>query len=253
MGLHTGEAEARDGGYAGAAVTRVARLTSSARGGQILASAATANVLADSDLSGIEFVNLGQHRLRGLSRTMTVHQVLADGLEADFGPLRGLEWIPHNLPELPDELIGRVDELAQVAAQIVERPIVTIVGAGGIGKTRLALEVATSMVDQFADGVWFCPLAPVSSSAALAHAVGQVLETRQHPGRTMVDSIAEFCRPRRLLLVLDNCEHLLDAASELARSNCREGSRCSSSNDEPGGAGQRSRADRRPAHSGRQR
>ncbi|MDX2378933.1 MAG: adenylate/guanylate cyclase domain-containing protein [Acidimicrobiia bacterium] len=215
IGLHTGEAQERGGDYFGTAVNRAARLMSVAHGGQILVSGVTKDLLVDAPVSGIDLVDLGLHRLKDLADPMPIFQVVEQGSDERFAPLRTLDLISNNLPARTDALLGREADVEALADLMSDHRLMTIIGAGGIGKTRLALEVAANEADRYNDGVWVCELAPVGDPEAVAQAVGQVLGARQHPGRSMADSVAEFCRRRRVLLVLDNCEHVLDAAGEL--------------------------------------
>ncbi len=211
MGLHTGEAQERGGDYFGPAVNRAARLMACGHGGQILASSITSALIDGYDLQ-----LLGEHWLKDLRAPDRVSQVLADGMREDFDPIRSLDVIPNNLPAIHEALVGRDRDKDHVAEQLAEHPLVTVVGVGGIGKTRLALEVAAAKIDTFPDGVWWCELAPVSDTDAVMQAIGRVLGARQRPAASMAESIAEYCRHRRLLLVLDNCEHVLDATASLA-------------------------------------
>jgi predicted ATPase/class 3 adenylate cyclase len=210
MGVHTGEAQERDANYFGPTVNRAARVMDAAHGGQILLSNAVAAIVGSADL-----VDLGLHWLRDLPTRERLWHLVTDPAET-FPPPRSLgSGAATNLPPTEEELLGRSGDFDAVRSLLAERRLLTIVGVGGIGKTRLALDVAASLLDEFDDGVWWCELAPVGEEGAVAHAVGRILGARQHPGRTMAESVAEFCRRRRVLLVLDNCEHVLDAAGEL--------------------------------------
>ena len=160
MGLHTGEAEVRGGDYFGTAVNRAARLMAVGHGGQVLCSAATAELAGDA----VELVDLGEHRLRDLDRAMRVFQAGP----ASFPPLRSLDALPGNLPALATSFVGRHAELVAIAAQVHEARLVTLTGVGGVGKTRLALEVAADMAPGFADGTWLCELAAASNADELA-------------------------------------------------------------------------------------
>ena len=164
MGLHTAEAEMRDGDYFGSEVNRAARLMNIAHGGQIVVSAATALL---SEAAGIELRELGEHRLAGLSRPERVWQVCAAGLDSEFPPLRSLDARPGNLPRQPTSFVGRETQVAEVAALVRSRPLVTLTGVGGVGKTRLAFEVAAEVVADFPDGVWVCELASLGNPDAL--------------------------------------------------------------------------------------
>lgn len=213
MGAHTGETTERDGDYFGSAVNRAARLMSAAHGGQIVVSQATHDVSGAS--TDWTYDDIGVHRLKDLSAAQRVFQVTADGLEADFAALRSIDSARHNLPVLSDALVGRDEVRGELAALVRERPLVTVVGVGGIGKTRLSLDVAADAVGEFDDGVWLCELANVSDADSVEHAAAQAMGVRQHPDRSPAESIAEYCRRRRLLIVLDNCEHVLDGAADL--------------------------------------
>ena len=215
MGLHTGEAQERDGDYFGSAVNRAARLMSAAHGGQVVVSASTRSVLIDTATEGVTLVDLGLHILKDLAEPVRVFQVDAEGLRSGFPRLRTATVVSGHLPVVDESLLGRESDIAELRRLMADHRLVTVVGVGGIGKTRVGLDVAGEVRDDFPDGVWFCELAPIGHPDAVAHAVGQVIGVRQHPGRTLVDSIAEFCRERRLLLVIDNCEHVLDAAADL--------------------------------------
>jgi predicted ATPase/class 3 adenylate cyclase len=208
MGMHTGEVAERDGDYFGTAVNRAARLMATGHGGQILVSAATAGVL-DADVG---LVDLGGHRLRDLDRPLQVFQVG----EGRFAPLRSLDSFPGNLPVQVTSFVGRYQELAAVTKGFGSAHLVTLTGTGGIGKSRLALQVAAELLPGFADGAWLCELTPAVSSDEMAQVVAIALGVVQRQAMTMAESIVDFLRPRSLLVVLDNCEHLLDAAAELA-------------------------------------
>jgi len=213
MGIHTGHANARDGDYFGSAVNRAARLMSVAHGGQIVMSLATEELLRDGD---VELVDLGEHALRDLSRPERVFQVACPGLEHDFPPLASLDAFGGNLPVQVTSFVGRDDDVARTVTMLDEASLVTLIGTGGVGKTRLAVQVAAEVVPRFADGAWFCELAAVDDTDAMAQVVASTLGCLQRPGLSLRDSIVEYVRVRELLLVLDNCEHLLDAAGSLA-------------------------------------
>ncbi len=208
MGLHTGEAECRDENYFGTAVNRAARLMAVGHGGQILCSQVTAALVEDE----VPLADLGEHRLRDLDRAVRVFQVG----EGSFPPLRSLDVLPGNLPLLTSSFVGRGAELASVAAALRSHRLVTLTGVGGVGKTRLALQAAADATPQFPDGVWLTELAAAATPEAMSHLVAAALGVLPRPQMTMEGSIVDFLRTRRLLLVLDNCEHLLDAVADLA-------------------------------------
>jgi predicted ATPase len=210
MGLATGEAELRDGDYFGTVLNRAARVMAAGHGGQVLVADSAAALL-----TGVELVSLGPRRLRDVPNPITVYQLKAPGLQSDFPQLRTLDSAPGNLRLTPNSLIGREAEVAEVVALLRTRRMVTLTGVGGVGKTRLALEVAAHFADEFPDGVWVFELAAVTDPAAVPDAVAAVLGITQQPGKSMAESVAAALVGRVRLLVFDNCEHLLDAAADL--------------------------------------
>jgi len=208
MAIHTGEAEERDGDYFGTVVNRAARLMAVGHGGQVLCSAATADVVADAEWG---LVDLGDHRLRDLDRAVRVFQV---GRGA-FPPLRSMEAFPGNLRTQASSFVGRDEELAEATEVLAASRLVTLTGVGGVGKTRLALQLAAEQLARFPDGVWFCDLASVLDGQAVSGAVAATLGLQPAPGEDPGQSVARFAAGRRVLVVLDNCEHLLDGAAAL--------------------------------------
>jgi predicted ATPase/class 3 adenylate cyclase len=216
IGIHSGGAELRDGDYFGSAVNRAARLGAVAHGGQIVCSQATADLVRDSLPASVELVDLGDHTLRDLARPERVFQVAHPGLEREFARLASLDAFRGNLPVQVTSFVGRDEDVARVVGMLDEMSLVTLIGAGGVGKTRLAVQVAAEVMPRFADGAWFCELAAAEDSDAMAQVVAATLGCRQHAGLSLADSIVEYVKFRELLLVLDNCEHLLDDAGALA-------------------------------------
>ena len=210
MGLATGEAELRDGDYFGTVLNRAARVMAAGHGGQILLAESTAGLL-----SGVDLVDLGPRRLRDVPMPVGVFQVRAAGLQTDFPALRALDTSPGNLRPAATSFIGRDAELAEVQAALREHRLVTLTGVGGVGKTRLALEVAGHLADEFPDGVWFFELAAVADPAAVPDAVAAVLGITQQPGKSVAESVAAALEGRVRLLVFDNCEHVRDAIADL--------------------------------------
>jgi predicted ATPase/class 3 adenylate cyclase len=221
VGIHTGEAERRGGDYFGPTLNRAARLMAAAHGGQVVVSHATEEVLRDSLPEGMGLVDLGEHRLRDLSRPERVFQLVGVGLESQFGPLRTLEAFPGNLPLQLTSFVGRADDLDDVAEALTLARVVTLTGVGGVGKTRLALQVAAEVLPRHPDGAWLIELGPVEEPDAVVEAVAATLGIQQHPGRSLAQSVVETLRTKRLLLVVDNCEHVLDASAELVDSIVR--------------------------------
>ncbi|HLM17310.1 MAG TPA: adenylate/guanylate cyclase domain-containing protein, partial [Acidimicrobiia bacterium] len=210
MGLHTGAAEVRDGDYYGGALNRAARMMAIAHGGQIVASLATSELVRDDDY---DLVDLGEHRLRDLGRPERVFQVVHPALPREFAALTSLESFPTNLPLQSTSFVGRSRELGDVITALATNRVVTMTGVGGVGKTRLALQVGGEVLPQYRDGVWFCELGPVGNPDLVPAVIAGVLGVPQRPGQTSSKSVVMWCERRELLLVLDNCEHLLDAAA----------------------------------------
>ncbi len=210
MGLATGEAELRAGDYFGAVVNRAARVMAVGHGGQVLLDGTTAGLC-----SSIDLIALGSRRLRDIAKPVEMFQVLAVGLRRDFPLLTTLDAAPGNLRPQSTSLVGRESELAAVDEAVKAHRLVTLTGVGGVGKTRLALEVAGRLADEFPDGVWVFELAPVTDPAAVPDAMAAVLGITQQPGKTVSESVATAQEGRTRLLVFDNCEHVLDAAAKM--------------------------------------
>jgi predicted ATPase len=210
MGLATGEAELRDGDYFGAVLNRAARVMAAGHGGQILLAESTAGLL-----SGVDLMDLGPRRLRDLAAPIGVFQVQAAGLRTQFPALRALDASPGDLRPQTTSFIGRESEVAELHAAAKAHRLVTLTGVGGVGKTRLAVEVAARLADEFPDGVWFFELAAVTDPAAVPDAVAAVLGITQQPGKTVTESVASALEGRSRLLVFDNCEHVVDTVADL--------------------------------------
>lgn len=210
MGIATGEAELRDDDYFGTVLNRAARVMAAGHGGQILVADSTAGLL-----SGVDLLDLGPRRLRDVPIPVGVFQVRSAGLRAEFPPLRALDTTPGNLRPATTSLIGRESEVEAIRTAVRSHRLVTLTGVGGVGKTRLAVEVATQLADEFPDGAWVFELAAVTDPASLPDAVAAVLGITQQPGKTVSESVADALEGRVRLLVIDNCEHVLDAAADL--------------------------------------
>lgn len=217
MGLATGEVEAQGADYFGPTLNRAARVMSAGHGGQILVAASTADLLDEGDSSdAVQLLDLGSRRLRDLSEAIQIFQVEAEGLRTEFPALKTVDTVPGNLPAQTTSFIGRGAEIEELRERVQESRLVTLTGVGGVGKTRLALQVATALTPAFADGVWFVELAPVGDPAAVPATVATSLGITVQAAMTVTESLAEALSGRRLLVVLDNCEHVLDAAAQLA-------------------------------------
>jgi hypothetical protein len=217
MGLHTGAAELRDGDYYGPALNRAARLMAAAHGGQIVCSQVTADLVRDSLPDDLRLVDLGEHRLRDLVRPEWVFQLTHPDLIAEFPPLQslGVGVLPGNLPVRLSSFVGRGQELDALANALEKSRLVTITGVGGVGKTRLAVQGAVELADSYADGAWLCELAPAADAGALVQVVAATLGVNERPGMDLEASITDFLRRKGLLLVLDNCEQLVDAVASM--------------------------------------
>ncbi len=212
MGLHTGEADLGEGDYYGSAVNRTARIRAAGHGGQILLSEATAKLVRGTLPVEAVLLDLGRQRLRDLTEPEQLSQLTAPGLPERFPPLATLDACPNNLPLQLTSFIGRERELAEIAALLRQHRLLTLTGPGGTGKTRLALQACAEALDEFPDGVFFVDLAPLADSALVPSAVAQTLGVQELPGVPLQASVGRFLRDRRLLLLLDNYEHLLAAA-----------------------------------------
>lgn len=220
MALHTGAAEEREGDYFGPPVNRVARLLIG-HGGETLLSQATYELVRDVLPEGARLRDLGLHRLKDLSRPEHVFQVLYPGLPTDFPPLKSLDTQPNNLPQQLTSFIGREREMAEVKRLLTTTRLLTLTGAGGCGKTRLALQVAADLLEEYPDGVWFVDLAPLSDPALVPQSVASALGVREEPGHPLGDTLTAYLGPKSLLFVLDNCEHLVSACAHLCDSLLR--------------------------------
>lgn len=214
-GLHAGPSESRDSDYYGTVVNRAARVMSAAHGGQMLLSQAVASRLRGRLPQGVELRDLGTVRLRDLSSPERLYQVVCPGLRADFPALRSLEQTPNNLPQSLSTFIGRERELAEARGLLARTRLLTLVGMGGLGKSRLALHLAAEILDDFPDGVWLVELASISDPRRVAQAVASTLGVHAAAGRSLDESLLRYAAERKALIVLDNCEHLLDECTQL--------------------------------------
>ena len=217
IGLHTGEIQLRDeGNYAGPTINRTARLRDLGHGGQTLLSGATEAMVLDALPPDAWLSDLGSHALRDLPRPERVVQLCHPVVVNEFPPLRVPKAIiSQRLPVQLTSFVGRQAELAQVQQLLAENRVVTLTGAGGVGKTRLAIQVAAGIAGEFADGVWYVDLAPITDPELVPVTVARALGLPDQPGCSTMDTLLRFVRDRELLVVLDNCEHLLDACAEL--------------------------------------
>ncbi|MDT5402643.1 MAG: hypothetical protein QOK33_5874 [Mycobacterium sp.] len=217
IGLHTGEVQLRDeGNYIGSTINRTGRLRDLAHGGQTVLSGTTSELVMDRLPSEAWLADLGTHAVRDLPRPEHVVQLCHPDVRNDFPPLRTSQRVvTQHLPAHLTSFIGRETQLADVRGLIGKDRLVTLTGAGGIGKTRLAVEVATQIAAEFGDGVWYVDLAPITDPALVPVTAARAFGLPDQPGRSTTETLLRFIRDRHMLMVLDNCEHLLDASAAL--------------------------------------
>jgi len=220
MGIHTGSAESRDSDYFGPVLNRVSRLLAAAHGGQMLLTLATEELVRDHLPDGISLRDLGERRLRDLNRPEHVFQVVVPDLASDFPALRSLEIFPNNLPVQLTSFIGREKEMAEVKRLIGTTHLLTLTGTGGTGKTRLSMQVAADLLDQYPDGVWLIELATIEAADQVAPAIGTPMRVREEPGQPMLLTLTNYLRNKKTMLILDNrgvCAHRGYPAAGLSR------------------------------------
>jgi predicted ATPase/class 3 adenylate cyclase len=217
MGVHTGEVQERDGDYYGPAANRAARLMGLAYGGQIVVSGASHGIVADSVDGGFELVALGDARVRGVPEPIAVYQLAGPGLARDFPPLVTATEFVGNLSAAVSSFLGRHEEIADVVDLLADARMVTLTGVGGVGKTRMALEVAAQAAPGFRDGAWVVELARVRDPDAVGSVISAALRAANRPELDPIDALVEFLASKEILVVLDNCEHLLDGIARVVR------------------------------------
>jgi predicted ATPase/class 3 adenylate cyclase len=216
MGLHSGEAQHRDGDYYGTVVNRAARIMSLGHGGQVLLSAVTVALIEDVLPPQASLRDLGEHALRGLTRDERIYQLVAPGLESDFPPLRSTGTQAGNLPAHVSSFIGRAREMSEVRMALTQTRLLTLTGPGGTGKTRLSLQVAADLQNRYEHGAWVADLAPVTDPALVVTVVANLFGIGGQSGAQTRQMLLDYLREKVLLLVLDNCEHLIEACAQLA-------------------------------------
>src|SRR3990172_4023102 len=228
MGLHTGEAELRDGDYYGQSLNRAARIMSAGHGGQILISDVTAQVVREHLSADVSLLDLGEHHLKGLLHAEKIYQVNVPDLQKDFPPLNSIPTATNNLPSQLTSFIGRERELKEAKEKLFPSPngrgargeggarLLTLIGPGGTGKTRLSIQLGTEVLPLFADGVWFIEFAPLTDPDLILQTAASVLGVRAQVGMPLMNIVTDFLRAKNLLLILDNCEHLVEASAQLA-------------------------------------
>jgi len=217
MGVHTGQALLTDGDYYGLSVHQAARIAAAAHGGQVLMSAATAELCEGGLPVGAGLEDLGEYRLKDLERPQRLLQLCHPGLDSGFPAPRSLELVRHNLPVQTSSFVGRDQELAEVAKLLAAARLVSLLGPGGTGKTRLAYQVAAGAVGDFPGGIWVVELASVLDEGAVPLAALMSMGLREEPSREPTDTVVGYLRDRQALVILDNCEQVITAAAELAQ------------------------------------
>jgi predicted ATPase/class 3 adenylate cyclase len=216
MALHTGSAEERDGDYFGPPVNRVARLLSIGHGEQVLLTQVTSDLLIPFLSEECSLQDMSSHRLKDLQQPEHVWQLLHPALPSEFPPMRSLQAFANNLPIQSTSFIGREQEMKEVKALFSSTRLLTLTGAGGCGKTRLALQMAADLVEDYPDGVWLVELAPLAEASLVPQTVATALGLREDPSCSLTETLTDYLRSKTLLLILDNCEHLVEACASLA-------------------------------------
>lgn len=215
MALHTGTASERDGDYFGPALNRVARLLAIGHGGQVLVSGTSTDLLQGSLPLQSSLRDLGTHRLKDLAQPEQVYQLVAEGLTESFPALLSLDRLPNNLPPQLTSFVGREQEIAEIIELLGQYRFITLVGTGGAGKTRCAIQVGGDLLDGSGNGVWLAELAPIGDPSLVGSVVLEVLGVQGEPNKPALDSVVAFLKRKRLLLILDNCEHVIDGARKV--------------------------------------
>jgi predicted ATPase/class 3 adenylate cyclase len=221
MAVHRGTAEERDGDFYGLAVNRIRRILPIGHGGQILVSGVTAELARPLLPADFTLRNLGMHRLRDLADPEELYQASVPGLRQEFPPLRSLDTKPNNLPAESNAFIGRETELRDVRALIQDHRFVSLVGAGGVGKTRLSLHVAVDLLDAFPDGIWFVELGTLSDPSLIWNSAAAAMGLSD-PGDRVAEKVVAHIKDRSMLLIFDNCEHVIDRAAEVVTELLRQ-------------------------------
>jgi class 3 adenylate cyclase len=212
MGLHTGEGKLGGDDYVGIDVNRAARLATAAHGGQVVMSDATLGLVAHGLPEGVTTRDLGDHRMKDIAHPEHVYQLVIRGLASDFPALKSLDARPNNLPRQLTSFVGRRPQVDAVSGLLHRRRFVTLTGPGGTGKTRLALQVAETVLSRFRDGIFFVDLSPTTDPQLITSAIAQALGIKEEPGRPPVETLEDHLRDLELLLVLDNFEQIVEAA-----------------------------------------
>jgi predicted ATPase/class 3 adenylate cyclase len=215
MGLHTGEAELRDDDYYGQALNRAARIMSIGHGGQILISETTLQIAREHLSSDVSALDLGQHHLKGLSKAERIFQISTPFLQKEFPALKSQVYATDNLPTQLTSFVGRERELAEAISRLNGARLLTMIGPGGTGKTRLSIQLGSKVLSNFKDGVWLVEFAPISDTSLIIQTIASTLDIGETPGVPLKTLLHDFLREKQLLLILDNCEHLVEASAKI--------------------------------------
>jgi predicted ATPase/class 3 adenylate cyclase len=216
MGLHTGEAELRGGDYYGSTLNRAARIMSIGHGGQVLISETTLRIVQDHFPVDISTLDLGQHHLKGLNRPEHIYQLNASGLQQEFPPLKSQTYATNNLPTQLTSFVGRERELAEANSRLESARLLTLIGPGGTGKTRISIQLGSQLISSFKDGVWLVEFAPISDPSLVIKTIASTFDIGEVPGTPLKILVHDYLREKNLLLILDNCEHLVEASARVA-------------------------------------
>jgi len=216
MGLHTGEAELRDGDYYGGTLNRAARIMSIGHGGQILLSDVTAQLVREHLPESTSLLDLGLHHLKGLRQPERIYQLNATDHQQVFPPLNSIPIATNNLPAQLTTFIGRENELSQAQSKLANAKLLTLIGPGGTGKTRLSIQIGSEQISNFKDGVWMVELAPISDAVNIITAIASVFDLREVQNIPLTTILLDYLRAKELLLILDNCEHIVEASAQIA-------------------------------------
>ena len=216
MGLHTGEAELREGDYFGQTLNRAARIMSAGHGGQILISDVVAQVAREHLSAGVSLLDLGEHYLKGVVQAEKIYQIIAPNLQEKFPPLNSIPSATNNLPQQLTSFIGRERELKEACDKLASAKLLTLIGPGGTGKTRLSIQIGAEGLAKFKHGVWLVELAPISDAAYIIPAIATVFEIRAVQNIPLIQFVLDYLRAKEILLILDNCEHLVEASAGIA-------------------------------------